>query len=58
MEKNKELRHPYLKELLDRYDSLPDNYPLLACKYNAPIAPAVWSNVMEKYGLQYKNNTY
>lgn len=50
-----EAGHPYLKELLDRYDSLPDNYPLLACKYKAPIAPAVWSSVMETYGLQYKN---
>lgn len=50
-----EAGHPYFKELLDRYDSLPDNYPLLACKYKAPIAPSVWSSVMEKYGLQYKN---
>lgn len=50
-----EAGHPYLKELLDRYDSLSDNYPLLACKYQAPIAPSVWSSVMEKYGLQYKN---
>lgn len=50
-----EAGHPYLKKLLDVYDSLPDNYPLLACKYKAPIAPSVWSSVMEEYGLQYKN---
>lgn len=50
-----EAGHPYIKELLDRYDSLPDDYPLWACKYKAPIAPSVWSSVMEKYGLQYKN---
>lgn len=51
-----EAGHPYLKELLDRYWEYPDDYAVKAAHCDgAPIAPSVWSSVMEKYGLQYKN---
>lgn len=48
--------HPYLKELLDRYWEYPDDYAVKAAYCDgAPIAPPVWSSVMEAYGLQYDN---
>jgi hypothetical protein len=48
--------HPYLKELLDRYWEYPDDYAVKAAYCDgAPIAPPVWSSVMERYGLRYIN---
>ena len=52
-----EAGHPYFRDLLKRYDELPDDYAEAASKYfnSVPIAPAVWSSVMEEYGLKYQN---
>lgn len=50
-----EAGHPYLKDLLDRYDEFPEDYPIYACEYKAPIAPSVWSSVMENYNFKYLN---
>lgn len=49
--------HPFFKEVLDRYWTLDDEYALKAseCKSYTPIAPAIFSKEMEKYGMVYRN---
>lgn len=50
--------HPFLKDLLEFYNTFPDDYAKQACindGCSAPIAPAVFSKVMENYGLRYLN---
>lgn len=52
-----EAKHPFMKDIMDFYWSLDDNYALEAKADNKEtfIAPHAYSKVMEKYGLRYKN---
>lgn len=50
-----EPHHPFFKEVIDVYWELEDDYAIKASKWKAPIAPHIYSKVMEKYGLKYCN---
>lgn len=52
-----EADHDCMYELMERYWEYPDDYPIVASRerYKAPIAPCVWSSVMESMGLKYEN---
>lgn len=49
--------HEFLHKLLERYQEFPDDYPIIASREinKAPIAPCVWSSVLENTGFKYEN---
>lgn len=48
--------HPYLKAVLDYYDKLDYNGPVDdGCLFSRPIAPQIFTKVLEDYGWKYRN---